>query len=332
LLVGLDYQHIDVGAVQAFGAAPPIDIFKPSYGVPVPTPPLFLDNDIVQEQIGIYLQDQIKFFQRWVLSLGGRYDWASTETVSHLTGTRTDQADREFTGRVGLGYVSDVGLAPYVSYARSFLPALGTDASGEPFKPETGRQYEIGVKYQPPGWNSFVTLAFFDLTRQNVLELDPATFFQVQTGEVRSRGIELEGVANFDFGLGLIASYTYLDAEITESIVPDEEGARPTQTPKHIASLWADYMIQGGALKGLGVGAGVRYVGSTFGDTPNTLRAPGVTLADAAIHYNWRDLRLAVNAQNVLDKEYLASCFVRGGPFCTFGDRRAVVGSLSYRW
>jgi iron complex outermembrane recepter protein len=332
LLGGVDYQHADVGAVQSFGAAPPVDVFNPVYGAAVPTPTVFNDADTAQQQIGLYLQDQIKINKRWGLSLAGRYDWAGTRTVNNLGGTITDQNDKKFTGRAGLVYLSDIGLAPYFSYSQSFLPALGADTSGVPFKPETGRQYEIGVKYQPPGRNSFLTLALFDLTRRNFLQLNPATFLQVQTGEVRSRGIEMEGVADLGFGLNLIANYTYLDAEITKSIVPGEEGARPTQVPKHMASLWADYRIRKGVLNRLGFGAGVRYLGSTFGDTPNTFKSPDATLADAAIHYDWKNFRFAVNAENVFNREYIASTFIRGGNFVTFGPARTARTSIRFRW
>ncbi|MDQ3773505.1 MAG: TonB-dependent siderophore receptor [Pseudomonadota bacterium] len=332
LLLGLDYQNIETSVLQAFGAAPSIDVFDPVYGAPVPTPPVFNDSDTDQQQIGLYVQDQIKFYEKFVVLLGGRYDWAETETEDNLVNTTTDQGDNELTGRAGLLYLFDNGLAPYASYSESFLPAAGTDASGRPFEPETGRQYEVGVKYQPPGANSFVTLALFELTRENFIQFDPATFLQVQTGEVRSRGIELEGVASFDFGLDLIASYAYLDIEITESSNPAEVGQRPMQTAEHTGSLWANYTIQRGSLNGLGLGFGVRYLGSNFGDNLNTIEAPPETLADAAIHYDWNKFRFAVNAKNVFDKEHVATCFVRGVGFCTFGQTRTVTASIGYRW
>jgi len=335
LLAGLDYQRLNARSVQTFGAAPNLDIFNPVYGAAVAAAPVFKDEATTQEQIGFYLQDQIKFAEKWILSLGGRHDRASTETKNKLTGTRTGQDDSAFTGRAGLVYRSDIGLAPYVSYAESYLPAIGTDAAGQPFEPETGRQYEVGVKYQPPGWNSFVTLAYFDLTRENFLTLDPVTFANVQRGEVSSRGIELEGVARFDFGLNLIASYTRLDAEITKSSFPAEVGEPLEHASKHKASLWANYTIQGGDLKGLGFGAGVRHIGSAFGNSfgaRNTIKVPGVTLFDAAVHYDYKQFRFAVNAQNVFDKEYVATAFTSGGEFATFGQRSAVLGTVTYRW
>ena len=102
-------------------------------------------------------------------------------------------------------------------------------------------------------------LAAFDLVRQNVTTDDPVNaFFQVQTGEVRSRGIELEATASYDWGLNLVASYAYVDTEITESNVPGEKGSRPTQDSEHVASLWADYTIPQGNLAGLGAGVGVQ--------------------------------------------------------------------------
>jgi iron complex outermembrane receptor protein len=164
LLAGVDVQRVEVSARQAFGGAPGLDAFSPVYGAAVRPAPVFLDTETVELQVGLYLHDQIKL-GRWILSGGGRYDWADAETRDRLTRQRTDQEDRQFTGRAGLLYAFEAGVSPYFSYAESFLPVAGTDATGRPFEPETGRQYEVGVKYQPPGWNTTLTRAVFDLTR-----------------------------------------------------------------------------------------------------------------------------------------------------------------------
>jgi len=333
VLAGLDYQNVDAASLQTFAGAPPLDLFAPVYGTPVDDPPVFLNTDTNQSQAGVYFQDQVRFFERWIVSLSGRVDWADNTTQNRLDGTRTEQDDNEFTSRVGLVYRSSFGLAPYASYSESFLPILGTGASGQPFEPERGNQFEAGLKYQPPGRNSVLTFAVFDLRRENVLTpdlTDPVN--QVQTGEIRSRGVEVEGSAAFGFGLALTGSYTYLDMEILESNIPGEVGERPTQTPEHTGSLWGDYTLRKSALAGLGFGAGVRFLGSSFGDIPNTLEAPSATLADASIHYDWRAVRFTVNVQNLFDNEYIASCFTRGGEFCTFGPTRTIRGGVRYRW
>ncbi|MGH8503091.1 MAG: TonB-dependent siderophore receptor [Gammaproteobacteria bacterium] len=334
LLVGADYQHIEAASVQNFGAAPPIDIFNPVYGAPFAAPATpFTNSDQTQDQIGLYAQDQIRLQDRWVFQLGGRYDWADDEVQNRLDDTETEQSDNEFSGRAGVVYLSDVGLAPYFSYAESFLPVAGAAPDGTPFEPETGRQYEVGVKYQPRGVNRFVTVALFDLTRNNFTTTDPATFEDFQTGETRSRGIELEGVASFDFGLDLIATSTFMDVEVEASADPAEIGKRPTQVAEQLTSVWADYAIPLPGLSGLHVGAGVRYLGSSFGDAANAFKIPSETLFDAGLRHDWDNIQLKVHVQNILDEEHIASGFVRGDDnFITFGTARAVTGSIAYRW
>lgn len=330
LLLGIDYQDIEVGSVQTFGAAPPLDAFDPVYGAPVDEPPVFSDTDTDQAQVGVYFQDQIEI-GRWVATLNARYDDAETTTRNLLAGTSTKQDDGEFTGRAGLVYLADNGLAPYVSYSESFLPTLGTNAEGQPLEPETGQQLEFGVKYQPPGARSFVTLSYFDIERDNVVEFDPSTFLPIQTGEIRSRGLEVEAVADFRWGLEVVASYTYLDMEIRESVFEAQVGERPTQVPEQQASIWAKYRF-GGAFDGLGLGLGARYNGETFGDVPNTVRVPDHTVVDAAVYYDLGSVELALNLQNALNERIVSGCFRRTTVLCTYGQERTVSGTIRYRW
>ncbi|MCX7092446.1 MAG: TonB-dependent siderophore receptor [Methylobacter sp.] len=331
LLAGLDFQHTDATNVLPFGSAPDLDIYNPVYGAAVPAASPYQNDAMTQDQIGLYLQDQIKFTEKWRASLGGRFDMADSETNNRLAGTRSSQSDSEPTGRAGLVYLADNGLAPYFSYAQSFLPALGTDANTKrAFKPETGEQYEFGVKFQPKNQNSFITLAYFDLTRQNYLTLDSLTFENVQKGEAHSRGVELEGVASFDNGLNLTAGYSYLDAKVTKSSFADEVGEPLEYVPNHKATLWADYTVPSGVAKGWGIGGGARYIGTSIGNTyyaRNTTEIPGYVLFDSTVHYTWKQVQVAFNMQNMLDKEYVATAF---GDSATYGARRMVTGSIKY--
>ncbi|MBF3145382.1 TonB-dependent receptor, partial [Pseudomonas aeruginosa] len=74
----------------------------------------------------------------------------SQTTTAGLDGVPSTQKANAFTGRAGLSYVFDNGIAPYVSYATAFAPQVGLDVSGSPFRPTTGEQKEIGIKYQMP--------------------------------------------------------------------------------------------------------------------------------------------------------------------------------------
>ncbi len=113
------------------------------------------------------------------------------------------------------------------------------------------------------------TASVFQITQQNVLTNDPINVgYSVQDGEVRVRGLELEAKAKLNDNLDVIASYTYLDAEVTKDN-PNEYGTSkvgtaPSGVPNNAASLWAYYTFRDGALNGLGLGAGVRYVGSSY--------------------------------------------------------------------
>jgi len=338
VLVGLDVQWVRLTQEQnfTFNAAPPIDVFDPTFGTAdIPELDPLVDNEITQRQVGAYLQDQLRV-QNWILTLNGRVDWATTDTENNLADSETDIDDTEFSGRVGLVYDSAVGLHPYGSYSQSFVPVIGTDPDSEPFDPERGEQWEGGFKYQPPGANSSVTVAVFDLTRENFTQFDPSVGqrgARVQTGEANSQGVEVEGTASFDFGLDVTGSLTVQDVEITESAVDAQDGERPRQVREEMGSIWADYTLQRGVLSGLGIGGGVRHLGDSYGDTPNTLKAPSATLIDASVHYDWAGLRLQVNADNVFDNEYVSATFVRGQQgFATYGPARTVTARLRYRW
>lgn len=339
VLAGVDYswQKLVVGESDITSTADevPIDIFNPVYGQPVTGLALDYSQDQNLSQLGLYLQDQVKIDHQWVLLLGGRQDWVDTKIDNLISATTTRQDDHHFSGRAGLVYLSDLGLAPYFSYSESFVPNSGLGADGGPLQPTTGRQYEGGIKYQPRGFNSFITVSAFDIRESNVDENDPANpALTLQTGEVRSRGVEVEGVAALAQGLNLRLAWTADPVHTIKSIDPTQIGVRPTVTPEHMASLWADYAVQRGPLDGLGLGAGVRYVGNTYGGTYGAqalpFTVPSFTVMDAAMHYDWRGLRFGLNASNLLDRQYVAACY--SGTGCSYGTRRSVIGSVRYAW
>lgn len=332
LMAGLDYSTVSAASVQTYGAAPSLDIINPVYGQPVPKAPTFLDQVTEQRQLGLYLSDRIEIGDALFLTAAARHDRATTEIRNHLSDETTSQDDDAFTFQAGVLYRTPFGLAPYLSYSESFLPALGADAGGKAFDPERGRQYEVGVKYEPHGWNGLFTVALFDLKREDFIQYDPETFLQVQTGEVVSRGVELEAVAGLATGLDVIGSLTWLAVEITRSSTPAEVAQRPAQTPDGWASLWLDYTIPPGPLGGLGLGAGVRHVGRSYGDVGNTVEVPAVTLADATLSYDVRDIQVSVNVQNVFGRKYVAAAFWRSSLLATYGPARTVTAGLRWRW
>lgn len=328
MLFGLDYRYYSNNVGTQFWRATPLDAFNPVYGsvnLIAPTLSTYVHSTLTQ--VGIYVQDELAY-ENWRATAALRQDWASTEGTStnRLTGASRplDKDDQKLTGRAGLSYVFDNGIAPYVSYATSFEPVPVTATSGI-LRPTTGEQVEVGIKYQPEGWNGFFTVAAYDLKQKNVLTTIGTTTAQI--GEVDVKGIELEGVTSLRDGLDLRAAYTYMQAEIVGGV---DDGKRPDNVPEHAASLWLDYTFpEDTTLEGFGLGGGVRYVGQRYGDTKNTLDLDSVTLFDAALHYRKDNMTASLNFKNLADKDYVASCSSFG---CTYGDGRTVMGKLTFQW
>ena len=331
VLVGTDYQSLKLQSIQRNGAAPSLNLITPTYGLGIPTPTTqIVSTDQDTSQVGVYLQDQIKL-QRWILTLGGRFDSAEQTTLNRLTGVPQSSDDSAFTKRAGLAYELDGGLVPYVSYSESFLPTTGTDFSGGSFKPTSSKQYEGGVKFQP-NRDVLVTMAAFDLTQKNALTGDAAaghTGYSVQTGAINSRGFEFEMLAKLLPGLNVIGTYTMQDVTITESNNGDV-GYSPLQVPKILASGYADYTFENGPLTGFGFGAGARFNGESFADKINTISNPGYTVFDAGLHYRMeKGINLALNVKNIANKDTY-TCTTTGG--CSYISPRIVTATASYRW
>jgi iron complex outermembrane receptor protein len=284
----------------------------------------FQDKD---SQLGIYAQEHMKIADRLVVMLGGRYDKAEAKSTNYLNGqSGTTYDEGVFTGRAGLVYLFDNGIAPYASFSQSFQPTAGQDFGGQPYKPSEGEQYEVGVRYQPPGRNASVTASVYQLTQTNVFTADPVNSgFYVQEGEVRSRGFELEGRASLASNLNLIASYSYIDNVVTKSN-SGTEGNRFAGVPKHMASLWADYQFTG-SLRDLRIGAGIRYFGQSY-NLANTVKVPDYTVVDAVVSYNITpDWSVSLNVNNLFDEEYVTCVNA-----CYYGTERSVFVKTSYRW
>lgn len=340
-LVGVDYLRGQWDYKVRRGTASPLDIFDPQYGSPVTLNPGYRNDEYsVSERTGLYAQDQIKFDDHWIFLVGGRQDWSKEDAEYRLYDMKVDSDSDAFTGRLGLMYLFDNGLSPYASYTESFEPVNQLDSSGKQFDPVTSKQYEVGIKYQPPGIDASLTVALFDLRRQNVVTNDVFNVAR-QTGETRSQGLEIEGVASLNRNLDLIASYTYTDIEITKSDFVDgngkaEEGTAPAGVPEHAINLWADYRLHDGVLRGLSFGAGVRRIigttGYVLGNAATPDRLPAYTVVDGLVAYELDEhWRLALNTNNLLDEKYVQSCYY-ASTMCFYGEERNLVASVRYNW
>lgn len=335
VLLGVDYQDVDSDWQYNWAMAPSLDLNNPQYGVSIGSLITLIDSQQTLRQTGVYLQDQMSFGGFRAL-LGVRHDWTKQDTENRLTQTQNNQSSEASSYRAGLLYAFANGISPYVSYSTSFEPNVGVDTNGSPFVPSKARQYEVGVKYQPPGAQMLYTLSLFEIEQRDALVPDQIGF-NTQEGLIRSRGIELEARGDLTSNIELITALTALDVEVAEAAVAANEGKRPQAVPRYFASTWVNYHFDGGPLDGLALGAGVRTVGSSYADNANEVKASGYTLLDLGVRYDFsrsllhvKGLEGHVNLTNALDKTYYSSC--SSNFYCQYGNGRQVIAGLRYRW
>ena len=340
LLTGVDFMRMrnDIDSWFGYaGSVAPSDIYNLDrsdfdFGAhPDPSGPYRVL--LKQKQTGLYVQDQAQW-DKVLVTLGGRYDWAEQSSFNRDYGNKSDRDDKQFTWRGGVNYLFDNGVTPYFSYSESFEPASLTDANGDLFAPSKGKQYEVGVKYVPEDRPIVLTGALYQLTKTNNLMADPNNpNFSIEGGEIRARGVELEAKAALSASVNVVGSYTYTDAEYTTDTT--YKGNTPAQVPKHMASLWADYTFFDGPLSGLTLGTGGRYTGSSYGDPANSFKVGSYTVVDALVRYDLARVgmagsNVALHVNTLFDREYVASCFNTYG--CFWGAERQVVATATFRF
>ncbi|QDR79512.1 TonB-dependent siderophore receptor [Sporomusa termitida] len=300
-IFGIDYRHGNLKNRSGYGGTMAnIDIYDVNYSHAWTLPATAPDYQGKVIQTGIYAQDQISFGPKWTATLNGRQDWYEQNGINPQTGAKTRIDQSAFTGRAGLVYHATGELSPYLSYAESFEPQSGQDRLGNQFVPTTGRQYELGIHYEPHNLNARFTASLFDLRQQNVLTPDPVnTNFSIQTGEIAAKGLELEATMAAFKDLQLTASFTILNNKVTKDTQAANIGKRTAGVAKHTAALWLGTAGDQNR-PGWNSGFGVRYIGSRE-NTGNTISLDNVWLADAAAGYNTGDWQYKLNIRNVFD-------------------------------
>lgn len=340
LLMGTDYQRRKADVEWRYGTVNPLDAGNPQYGNG--NLQLLGENRYQRrlQQTGVYLQELVELDQ-WRFSLGLRQDWVKVSEQNRDSDTKVNDQRSKFTTRAGVLYLFENGIAPYVSYSESFNPNTVSDQDGRPLAPTEGTQWEAGIKYQPSGSDNLFTASVFRIEQENLASKQPNEDFYRAVGQVRSQGLELEAHVQLSDSLKLLGGYTFTDIEYSKSMPSlvsgnlDNKGNSPTQAPKQMLSLWADYNFHQGALDGLRLGGGVRYVGYSWVDAENSMKVPSYTLFDASVGYDLGKVGLTavdvrLNANNLTNESYITSCASLN--YCYMGEERNVSATLSYQF
>ncbi len=306
VLFGVELARFKYGYDVFEAPLDPINIFNPVYGARPGEFSLSFAGEQGGDNIGIYVQDLIEILPNLKILAGGRFDVVDSFFKDRPTNTVVnEQTDSRFSPRAGIVYQPSQSTSVYFNWTNAFVPQIFSRSRiGEQFKPEVGEQFEVGIKQDFFDSRVSATLALYQITRQNVLTSDPVdTNFSIQTGEQRSRGIELDIGGEILPGWKVIASYAYIDAAVTEdNVIPI--GNRPAGVPEHSASLWSTYEIQNGNLQGLGFGLGLVYAAEREVSLPNAFTVPSYLRTDASVFYRRSNYRVGLNIKNLFDINY----------------------------
>lgn len=334
LLTGIEYEDYDYKSIiqrsSAVAGTYPIDIFDPVYGQTRPaltrTPTHDKEN---LKTYAAFVQDQVALTERLKVLAGARFERFEHDYQNYV-GKSWQAADNAVTPRLGVIYDLTDTVAVYADAARSFKPNTGASREGGGFAPEKGKSYEMGIKWEALDRQLSVDAAIYQIEKKNVLTTDPVdNTFSVAAGQVRSRGFDLNVAGNLTPEWRVIGGYAYVDAEVTRDNTL-RSGTRLMNIPRNSFSLLNVYEFQDGALKGLGLGVGGKYVDQRAGQTANTaFSMDAYTVVDLLGYYKVNErVRLNLDVKNLLNREYEEGAF--GNIYAYPGAPRTVQVGIAY--
>lgn len=265
----------------------------------------------------IYIQDQIQW-DKFTFLLGLRQEWFQ-DITNYETNNELTVKKQALLPRVGVTYAINSQINVYSTYLEGYqpqsntvtlMPQTGSLPAGSLFDPLKSNLKEVGLKATFLNNSMSFNAAVYEINQRNILmnANDPANpDLLVTRGAERSRGFEcdLAGYITADWQIN--ASYSYIDAVITNDRDASLIGARKQNTPKNSANLWTRYNFNSdSALKDLGIGFGMQYQSSKVPWFTRSFILPDFTVFDAALYYkpNKSNMQIALNAGNLFNKTY----------------------------
>lgn len=341
ILFGLDYFEQDaledLKAAQSdtgTGQVPSLSLSNPVYGLTSGTnytdfPSMFFIHGNLA-RVGLYLQDQVNFSERWSLLAGLRFDSFDNEDLVGANSFR----DENISFRGGLVYRARPNLSTYASYSGGFVPQnLGSQdpAFGGPFDPEESSQIEAGLKAELFGGRTQASISAYEIVKENVLQPDPDPNAPVgaliEFGEVTSQGVEIDFVGDITDRWVIAANYAYNDTRITATtgayVLNSAGGDKFSNAPENQAGLWTRFELPN---MSSAISGGVDYMDERL--SFNGQHVPSYTVYDLSWHTYWKNLTFQLNVRNLFDEEYAQSGFTsRAGHFP--GEPRTVTFRVS---
>ena len=275
----------------------------------------------------VFLQDQIAWDRWHVLANVGytRVKSPNFHTATDASGQTQDISppQNKPVYNFGVAYRLNDSATVYANALSSFTAGgtllNATLDGGERGRvtapPAEGKSAEIGLKLNLLDDRLAVTGNLFRATHTNVLKdvtLDPlsASHDFVLLPSTLSRGVEFNVGGRLSPGWNLLASYSYTRFEFAK---PPKGSPELSRVPRHKLSLWTTYDLQGEALRGWGIGAGVTmrsgYKASTLSnDQGNSTiyRLGAQAQVDASIYYQSKTWSATLGIKNLFNRRLFA--------------------------
>lgn len=342
LLIGGDYFHLTTDTYDnhwTYGVIPALDIFNPNNHLlgmsAVNATPYDFWWEEKDEWYGVYAQDQITLWDQLHLLIGARYDILAYGTgCCSAPNSIADREDNRLNPRFGIVYQPWKWLSVFGNYVESIGSNNGVTPNNAVNKPELGVQFEAGIKTEFFDGRLSSNLAYYHLTKENVLTGVQGLPYRVPVGAARSQGVEFDLTGELTDYLSLVGTYAFTDARVTEDNgyapwgLASKQGKRLPNVPEHSGSLWLT-LHPDDRFK---IGAGMFAQGQRAGDNDNTYALSGFIRMDAMVAYNWKfggtKLTTQFNVNNLLDKDYFRGSRVSDRTGALPGEPVSFIGSL----
>ena len=317
------------------------------------------DSDWNVKTIAASVMDTVDLNDRWTVFGGLRYDYYDYLTTANfdpdgrtgpLPRRPTDFADTDsfWNGHLGITW----NFTPFANLYASYSTAtninggesdVGTscgyggvcvaDEDRGLGDPEQTRNLEFGTKWNLRDGKLLATAAVFQITKSDVMESPSGDSYSVRgtlnTGQNQVQGIELGLSGNLSKKLSVQGGLTLMQAEVLESVTPENVGKTLANFADKSASLHLKYQ----ATPKFSFGGTVTYEGERYTGQPDSaaneaMAVPDYTVLDmfATYRYN-RNLRMRLNIGNVTDEDHYLTAY-RSGSFTYIGDGRSIGFSL----
>lgn len=275
------------------------------------------------KRVGAYVQDLVSFNKYLKALFGVRYSYQDTENTVYTYAitnpapkpdktVNTHQYDDAFSPRIGLIFQPTENQSIFASYSSSFVPNAGLDyETKESLKPSTINQYELGIKNELFEDRLFANVTVYQIENNNLAQtsLIDANYKEL-AGGTKSKGVEIDLVANPVKGLSILGGYSFTEIKYTSSNI-FKPGTQILYMPKNTANLNFNYTFAQGKLKGMNLGlinsyVGVRAAGryadlSKPNDPRRPVQLPEYFQSDATISYKVHQLTFRGKVSNIFD-------------------------------